>query len=497
MSDEWWGLAPAVSEVLQARGWRADDDIVRQVLPAVARHGNAVVAVPPTPARAAPALAGIVAAVMASKGRALLLAAPAMVDALGHEVARLAARSGLRVVTATGPARAARRLAEDTVDLLVTSPATALALHTRSTLHIDRITSITLAWPEDWAADEALTVLLADLGREAQRLVLTGEPRAVVDLVERHVRRSLTVGFAGATAEAAGPPRAIRSFRVSWTGRAAGITALLELLDPGELAIWTGDRADHDELATALAELPKGTIIVRQLPDAPLVVCHDLPSPNELAALAAGREVVLLVPPGTEGYVGRIAPSHRSIRQAGALDLARDRDAALRAEIAAQIDHRDLTAAAYAIAPLFERHDPQAIAAACFALWRREAAAASPETADATEPESEQPPTPVGGVARAKLWVGVGRRDDASPGDLVAVLIREVGLPREAVGRIELRETFSLVEVPADQAERVAQALTGLTIRRRKLVARVDRGPARSGPGPVRSGAGGRPPRRP
>jgi ATP-dependent RNA helicase DeaD len=74
----------------------------------------------------------------------------------------------------------------------------------------------------------------------------------------------------------------------------------------------------------------------------------------------------------------------------------------------------------------------------------------------------------------------VGRRDEATTGDLVAVLIKEVGLAREAIGRIELRETFSLVEVPAGDAERVARALTGLTVRRRKLVARVDRGmPAR------------------
>ena len=98
-------------------------------------------------------------------------------------------------------------------------------------------------------------------------------------------------------------------------------------------------------------------------------------------------------------------------------------------------------------------------------------------------------------MARGKVWVGVGRRDDATPGDLVAVRIKEVGLSREAVGRIELRETFSLVEVPVDQADRVAQALTGLTIRRRKLVARVDRGMPARGSGPPRSG-GGRPPRR-
>ncbi|MCA9768204.1 MAG: hypothetical protein KC485_05245, partial [Gemmatimonadetes bacterium] len=79
MSDEWWGVEPAVTGALEAWGWQADRDVVRQVLPAVARHGNAVVTAPPAPAQGAPALAGVVAAIAASKGRALILAAPALV----------------------------------------------------------------------------------------------------------------------------------------------------------------------------------------------------------------------------------------------------------------------------------------------------------------------------------------------------------------------------------------------------------------------------------
>src|SRR5690606_12764084 len=151
-----------------------------------------------------------------------------------------------------------------------------------------------------------------------------------------------------------------------------------------------------------------------------------------------------------------------------------------------------------AIAPLLDRHDPQAVAAACFALWRRAATGESTGTADAADlgPAPEHR-TPVGGVATARLWVGVGRRDEATVGDLVAVLVKEIGLARESIGRIELRETFALVEVPAGEADRIAERLSGLTVRRRKLVARVDRGaPARGGSGRSGGGGGGRPPRR-
>lgn len=499
MSDEWWGVEPAVTGALEAWGWQADRDVVRQVLPAVARHGNAVVTAPPAPAQGAPALAGVVAAIAASKGRALILAAPALVPAVGRLLGRLAADTPLRVITATGPGRATRHLAEGTIDLLVASPATALALHSRSALAIDAFTSVTLAWPEDWAADEAITLLLADLPRDAQRVILTSDPARITDLVERHARRALVVSPHAMPADAPAPPRSVRTAATTWSGRAETVTALLELLDPAAVALWSADAADADTLRPIAAESPALELLSgAAAPSAPLLICIDPPSASELAALGAGRDVVLLMPPGTDPHLRRIAPTARPIRLAGLVDLLRDRDAVLRAEIEAMIARDQLTAAGYAIAPLLDRHDPQAVAAACFALWRRAATGESTGTADAADlvPAPEHR-TPVGGVATARLWVGVGRRDEATVGDLVAVLVKEIGLARESIGRIELRETFALVEVPASEADRIAERLSGLTVRRRKLVARVDRGaPARGGSGRSGGGGGGRPPRR-
>ena len=43
------------------------------------------------------------------------------------------------------------------------------------------------------------------------------------------------------------------------------------------------------------------------------------------------------------------------------------------------------------------------------------------------------------------------------------------------IGRVEVRETFSLVEVAAEQAARAARGLTGTTIRGRRVLARLDR----------------------
>jgi hypothetical protein len=54
------------------------------------------------------------------------------------------------------------------------------------------------------------------------------------------------------------------------------------------------------------------------------------------------------------------------------------------------------------------------------------------------------------------------------------------------IGRIELREAYSLIEIPASVAEKVAGALNGVTVRRKRITARVDRGPRVKGPRPIR-----------
>lgn len=482
-----WEMGAAAA----ASGWSADDELLRVAVPTVARGNNLVAVVPPSPAWARPLLAAVIQRGLASSGRSLILAAPSMVDPLGLATSRVAAGSGRRTVTAPGSSRAARLLRSGMVDVLVTSPATAVSLHTRSHLEIDRFDTVVLAWPEHWADDEAVTVLLNDLPRESQRVVLTSSSADVADLVERHLRRAATgtaTPLEGGAEPA--PPKSVRTVPATWAGRIAAIRSAVEALDPATLSVWTADPADHEPIREALADLPRLSVVSRGIPEgAGPVVCHDLPSQDDLSAIGSGRDVILVVPPGTEGYVRDIAGSARPLRITGAVDLLRDRDAELRNRISAVIESGEIDAAAYLIAPLFDLHDPQAVAAACAALWR------GAEGRNEAAARARQEQTPVGGMNSTRIWLGAGRKDEATPGDIVALLVKEIGLPREAVGRIELRDTFSLVEVPATEAERVAQALTGKTIRRRRLIAKVDRGPAAAGDrgrsGPPRGGPRG------
>ena len=191
--------------------------------------------------------------------------------------------------------------------------------------------------------------------------------------------------------------------------------------------------------------------------------------------LAAG-EVVLMVPSGTERYVERIASPRRPVRLPGAAEAVASEAGARRAAVARAIEERKSDAAMLTLAPLFERHDPATVAAALFDLWT-------------TAPAAPTTPPPTEAPATARIYVGVGRKDGATVNDLVAVLTKEVRVDRAKIGRVELRDAYALVELPAQEAEGIARALSGATIRRKRVTARVDRGPAK----PARAA---RPPRR-
>src|SRR5205823_5366802 len=83
---------------------------------------------------------------------------------------------------------------------------------------------------------------------------------------------------------------------------------------------------------------------------------------------------------------------------------------------------------------LFERFDPAEVAAALLAL-QRETGSAMRDAVIAGPSEG----------ARVKVFVGLGKKDRASAKDLVGALIREAGVPKDDIGRIDVRETFSLV----------------------------------------------------
>ncbi len=53
-----------------------------------------------------------------------------------------------------------------------------------------------------------------------------------------------------------------------------------------------------------------------------------------------------------------------------------------------------------------------------------------------------------------KLFLTVGKKDHVGPKDLVGVVIKEVGLEKGQLGRIEVKETFSLEVAPSVASRR-------------------------------------------
>ena len=243
---------------------------------------------------------------------------------------------------------------------------------------------------------------------------------------------------------------------------------LIEQLDPATLSVWTADAADQDGIREALAAWGCEAAVTTGVPEkSSLIIAYDLPGPERLRSLAAQGEVILLLPPGTEAFARRLAPNRRPVHARGLLEKAQGELDATRRTVAAALDRGPEPASLHALAPLFERYEATAVAAALLELWT--GARAGPVT-----PPPVAAPVQDGPV---KIWVGIGKRDAVTPSDLVGALVKEIGLAREAVGRVELRESFSLIELKGvPEPERVAEQLAGKTIRKKRLVARIDRG---------------------
>lgn len=75
----------------------------------------------------------------------------------------------------------------------------------------------------------------------------------------------------------------------------------------------------------------------------------------------------------------------------------------------------------------------------------------------------------------ARLYVGAGRGSRIGPGDLVGAIANETGLSGRDIGSIEIRDQFSLVEVPERSVNEVITALNRTTLKGRKVKVRRDR----------------------
>ena len=462
-----WHVSGAVGAVLESLGVSAESAEVRDIVPTAARGHNLVFVAPPAAVHAVPALAGVLShAAREGKGLRALIVTP-LAGLVGFErtVLPLAAAAGLDVHAAASAARAARRLRDGSVGVLITTPDTALALLERAALKLEGLRSLVLAWPEQLGEGEALAPLMAEVPKDAQRVLHTADAAAVTGLVERYARRAHTVGV-GTGPIALAPIGPVRTVAVAESARGNALREVLEALDPEQVAVWVANESSAAEARMALAGSGAVAVTGGEIAPGGTIVAYDLPSRDRLEQLVASGEVVLLVPPQGEAWVTQNTRGRRPLRIADALESAKSAAAERRRKVAARIEDGIPDGALYELAPLFERHDATRVAGALYELWRTAAVSGGAVPTPVVMPVTET----------GKMWVGIGSIDKVTPNDLVAALVKDLKVDRSRIGKIEIREKFSLVELPAPDVERIAAALTGKSVRRRRIIARADRG---------------------
>ena len=78
--------------------------------------------------------------------------------------------------------------------------------------------------------------------------------------------------------------------------------------------------------------------------------------------------------------------------------------------------------------------------------------------------------------------------------------MNEIKVERASIGKVDVKEKFSLVELPMADVARISEAFTGTTLKRKRVLARPDRAregrPARPDSDRPRPPRSERPPRR-
>jgi ATP-dependent RNA helicase DeaD len=87
------------------------------------------------------------------------------------------------------------------------------------------------------------------------------------------------------------------------------------------------------------------------------------------------------------------------------------------------------------------------------------------------EPLSEQAPPTEAGMVR--LFVDAGRKSGVRPGDIVGAIANEAGIPGNAIGAIDIYDTFSFVDVPGEYLKQVLEGMSRATIRNREARIRL------------------------
>lgn len=364
----------------------------------------------------------------------------------------------------------------------VASPAGALAAVERSEIKLDTLAALIVdgaAAMYDLESGEPLETLTALVPKEAQRVLLSARlSHEVEGWIERHARRARRLLYLPAEIEPLADTT-IEYFAGPSEQRLALLTGLLSGTprgrSPGARILCrtrTEARALADRLrvrgiaAEANGEGAQVLIDWREPTevDGDLSVLWEAPPDIEafLPRVRSAARSVVLIEPSELDHLGRLTQKLTvKLKAIGtAAPNEAQRSLAITCESLRQaLEQRDLGAYQLLLEPLFAEFSPAEVAAAATSLLR-----------DRPSPTpAEQLP------AWTRLYFAVGRRDGVRPADFVGAIAGESPATGDQIGRIEIRDTHSLVEIDAPVADQVIKALAHTAIRGRPANVRVFR----------------------
>jgi ATP-dependent RNA helicase DeaD len=498
------GIAPEITEALAAEGIETPTPLQESAIPVVRQGNNIILEAGPGSGVHAAWAVGVLELVEPGglQPRALVLCATRdTAERLAESTARLASRSDHRVA-ALGSAW----VLPEQADILFATVEDALAGLTTGSLPADAVAVLVIDQAhlvQEMSGLHAVEKVLDYLPAGTQR-ILSALPvtEAVTDFTERHFKRTLRLP----TPESGVPNRGNVRFRIGPEPReAVALRVIEDVLGDGARHVLvfcrTEDRAadvgDYLTLHGFAAGAPgdEGVPVwlgvdaleareaVRGIAGVVVVSCDAPADPDTLdrrhslgddgVVVVLPREVAHLKHLGRRTGYGTVPfpPRPRS----------HDEIDRLRRTVEAALESEDCAPYMLALEPLLDRYDPVEVAAAALALVRRRMPVAGPVTATAGAPEKERSG---GAPAWAKLFVTVGERDGLRKGDLLGAITGETAVAGDAVGRIDIKESHTLVEVHDSVARQVIEALNGTTIKGRSVRADFDR--PRKSAAPVR-----------
>jgi ATP-dependent RNA helicase DeaD len=505
------GLSPALVEALSAEGVERPTPLQHGAIPII-RRGNNVLA------HAGPGAGTLImygSALLdrlepgAGRPRAVVVAPTAdSAKRLAECLARIAQATG-HVVASLG----AQWVLPERADVLFATPADLHAAARSDSVDLEEVQALVVdsaSLIQHTGGLQDVELLLEYLPRDGQRVVVSLPVTAEVsDFVGRHVKRAIHVPPQAVEPDEDGPRRGDVRFRiVDEPKEEAALAIAAEILQGGEAARHAVFFCRSEDAAADLGDFlslhgyqagPPGDsespvwLAVDELAALPAleaavetaVVSFDVPAgPDSLdrrhgvgrggTVFVLARELAHLRDVSRRtGY--RIAPLPPPPPGKLPGDLDRTVEALQRA-----IAEEDLAPYLMVIETLFAGQDKAQLAAAALALLRKKA------------PPVARPTTPAGptrAIPWQRLFISLGERDGIGVKDLVGAITGEAGIDGSQIGKIEIKDTVSLVEVEEPVAEKVIRALNGTTIRGRSV--RVDfdrqrRGAARAparGPG--------------